>query len=104
PLRFENGDKFLERARERKRHLVYVVLHHRSSRVTADIEGFIEGETNLYRLSNPPLRDRFSVHEQSAGCAFTNAAPVVFEAKAHHVIASRDRLFGSDPKFVLRLV
>src|SRR6516165_8773223 len=89
-LRFENDDKFLERARERKRHLVDVVLHHRSSRVTADIEGFIERETNRYRSRNPSLRDRLSVHEESAGSAFTDAAPVVFEAKAHHVISSRN--------------
>src|SRR5262249_37153072 len=97
-LRFEDDDKLLERARERKWHFVHVVLHHRSSRVLADIESFIERETNWYRLRDFPLRDRRSVHEQSAGRAFTNAAPIVFESKAHHMVARRDRLVGSDPE------
>jgi hypothetical protein len=53
----------------------------------ADVEGFVEREANRNRLRNPPLRDWLSVYEQSAVGAFTDAAPIVFKAKANHVIA-----------------
>src|SRR5664279_360682 len=103
-FRFENDDKPLERSGECKRHFVHVVLHHWSSRVLTDIESLIQRKTGRDRSRNLPLRDLLAVNKQRPGGAFADAASVVLEAEAYHVVARRERLIGSDAELVLRLV
>src|SRR5215475_4836055 len=72
-VRFENNDKFVECARERKRHLVNVVLNDRRSHVAADVECFVKREANPDRLGYPPLRNWRSINKQRTGCALADS-------------------------------
>src|SRR5262249_2310067 len=51
-LRFENYENLLQGARERKRHLVDVVLDNRRAGVLADVERLIERESDRQRPRN----------------------------------------------------
>ena len=100
----ENRDKFRERSGKAERHFVSILLQHRGSGVLSDIEGFIEGETDPYRLRNTTLRDLLFVDQQRRGRCFSDAATIVFELDADDMITGRDRLVGRNTELVLRLI
>src|SRR5262245_52320837 len=103
-LRFEKHHDLPEDSGERKRHLAPVRLGDRSPRVFADVEGLIERETNADGPGDLSLRHLLSVHEERAGGALPESAPVVREGEAHDVISRGYAPVRSDAVLVVGLV
>src|SRR3974390_1096895 len=103
-FRFENHNKFLDCSRERKGHLVRVILDHWSSRVLSNVKSFIQREPDSDRSGNSSFRNLFPIDEQDAGSTFPVPAAVIPETKAQGVTPCRQRFGGSNAELVFGLI
>jgi hypothetical protein len=86
-LGFQHHGKSLERAAERIRHLVDIVLHDGRPCVGAHVEGLVEREAHRHRAWNVAFRDLLFVDEERGCSALADAAARILEGHAHHMMA-----------------
>src|SRR5262245_63578710 len=85
-LRPELEGQLVERAGEPERHLIIPVVH-RSARIDADVERFIDGHQERDGVRDFFRRDFLAIDFQDAGAALAKAGTVVFEIKCNLVLA-----------------